>query len=248
MLSFKGKNSAGSSLIHQLDPRLKIVISFFTAFLIALSEQLTVLYYFLFLAVLLVIITKIEFKFLFKKLLMINFFIIIIWLFIPATFPGRELFRIWNFSFSEEGIKYALKITLRSNAIMLFIISFLTTNTISELIHALYRLKVPRKLIYLFAFVYRYLDIIKKEYNHLQQAVLLRAFKPKTNLHSYKTYAYLIAMLLIRSYERSEKVYEALICRGFKGKFVFFDEFEMTKLDLWFSLGFLVSLSVILFI
>lgn len=248
MINFKAGNSAGDSLIHRLDPRLKIVITFLTAFLIALSRDLTNLSYFLFLGFILIIISNTDLKFLFKKLIMINLFIIVIWLFIPLTFPGRELFRVWNFSATEEGIKYALKITIRSNSIMLLIISFLRTNSISEIIHALYRLKLPPKLIYLFFFVYRYLDIIKLEYNKLQEAMLMRAFKPKTNLHSYKSYAYLIAMILIRSYERSEKVYEAMLCRGFKGKFVFFDDFKITKLDLVFSLGFLTALSPILFI
>jgi cobalt/nickel transport system permease protein len=131
---------------------------------------------------------------------------------------------------------------------MLLIISLLTTTTMSNLIHALYRLKVAEKLIYLFFFVYRYLHIIKKEYNSLNEAMLMRAFKAKTNLHTYKSYAYLIAMLLIKSYERSQKVYEAMICRGFKGKFIFFDDFKIKKVDILFTIALIISLSLILVI
>lgn len=244
-MNFKEQNTYGVSWIQQLDPRLKIVIAFIAAFLIALTNDLITLYYFLFLAIILIINSKIKVKYLFKKLMLINFFILIIWIFIPLTFPGEVLLSIGKFSLTAEGINFALKITLRSNSIMLLIISLLTTNSISEIIHALYRLKIAKKLIYLFFFVYRYLHIIKREYNNLNEAMLMRAFKAKTNLHTYKSYAYLIAMLLIKSYERSQKVYEAMICRGFKGKFVFFDDFKIKKLDILFTIGFLISLSLI---
>jgi cobalt/nickel transport system permease protein len=92
------------------------------------------------------------------------------------------------------------------------------------------------------------LHIIKKEYNSLNEAMLMRAFKAKTNLHTYKSYAYLIAMLLIKSYERSQKVYEAMICRGFKGKFIFFDDFKIKKVDILFTIALIISLSLILVI
>lgn len=242
---FGENNTYESSWVQKLDPRLKIVVTFITAFLIALTNDLTTLYYFLFLAVFLIISSRIKVKFLLKKLILINFFIIIIWIFIPFSFPGEELLSLGAFSITAEGINFALKITLRSNSIMLLIISLLTTSSMSEIIHALYRLKVAEKLIYLFFFVYRYLHIIKKEYNNLNEAMLMRGFKAKTNLHTYKSYAYLIAMLLIKSYERSQKVYEAMICRGFKGKFIFFDNFKIKKLDILFTISFLISLSLI---
>lgn len=242
---FREESTYGDSWVYQLDPRLKIVVAFITAFIIALTNDLITLYCFLFLAIILIINSKIKPKFLFKKLLMINFFIIIIWIFIPFTFPGEVLFTFGKLSLTAEGINYALKITLRSNSIMLLIISLLTTNTMSDIIHALYRLKVAEKLIYLFFFVYRYLHIIKKEYNSLNEAMKMRAFKAKTNLHTYKSYAYLIAMLLIKSYERSQKVYEAMICRGFKGKFIFFDDFKIKKIDILFTIALVVSLSLI---
>ena len=48
---FGKKNTHGNSWVHQLDPRLKIVIAFLTTFLIALTNDLVTLAYFLFLAI-----------------------------------------------------------------------------------------------------------------------------------------------------------------------------------------------------
>ncbi|PTX16009.1 cobalt/nickel transport system permease protein [Halanaerobium congolense] len=228
------KLAAGSSWIHGLDPRAKLVVGLFFSFLIALSNELKTLSLFFALAVILIISIKIDFKYLLKRLLLFNLFICLIWIFIPFTFPGKEILTVWQFSVSKEGLFYALKITLRSNSIILLVISLLSTSPVLDLIHAMSRLRIPPKLIYLLFFVYRYLYVIKKEFNTIHQAMLLRAFKAKTNLHTYRSYAYLIAMLLIKSYERSQKVYQAMICRGFKGDFVMIDHFKLKQKDYLF--------------
>lgn len=228
------KLAVGSSWIHSLDPRAKLVVGLFFSFLIALSNRLETLIYFSAAAVILVIIARINLKYILKRLLLLNIFIFLIWIFIPFTFPGKEVFTLWQFSASREGILYALKITLRSNSIILLIISLLSTSSVLDLIHAMSRLKLPAKLIYLLFFVYRYLHVIKKEFDLIHKAMLLRGFKAKTNLHTYKSYAYLIAILLIKSYERSQKVYQAMICRGFKGSFMIIDHFKLKQNDYLF--------------
>jgi len=69
----------------------------------------------------------------------------------------------------------------------------------------------------------------------LYNAMKVRAFKPTTNVHTYRSYAYLIGMLVLKSYEHSEKIYQAMLCRGFKGKFPLLDHFtRLTKKDLIF--------------
>lgn len=237
------KLAAGSSWVHNLDPRAKLVVGLLFSFLFALSNELEVLSLFFAASVILIISIKIDFKYIIKRILLLNIFIFFIWLFIPFTFPGNEIFTVWQFSASKEGIIYALKITLRSNSIILLVISLLSTSRVLDLIHAMSRLKVPAKLIYLFFFVYRYLHVIKEEFNTIHQAMLLRGFKAKTNLHTYKSYAYLIANLLIKSHERSQKVYQAMICRGFKGSFIIIDHFKLKRNDYLFLI-----ISVLLFI
>ena len=59
----------------------------------------------------------------------------------------------------------------------------------------------------------------------------IRCFHPRTDIHTYKTYAYLLGMLLIKSYDRSERVHQAMICRGFKGEFWMLDHFNLKKSD-----------------
>ncbi|MBW1679214.1 MAG: cobalt ECF transporter T component CbiQ, partial [Deltaproteobacteria bacterium] len=65
----------------------------------------------------------------------------------------------------------------------------------------------------------------------LANAMKIRCFHPRTDIHTYKTYAYLLGMLLIKSYDRSERVHQAMICRGFKGEFWMLDHFSLKKPD-----------------
>jgi cobalt/nickel transport system permease protein len=63
-------------------------------------------------------------------------------------------------------------------------------------------------------------------------------------MHTYKTYAYLVGMLIVKSYDRSQKIYNAMLCRGFTGKFPIVSHFKLTRADL--SFGFLMGLITII--
>lgn len=75
-----------------------------------------------------------------------------------------------------------------------------------------------------------------EEYIKIKRAVLARGFNPKTNIFTYKTYAYILGALLLKSFERSEEVYKAMLCRGFKGFFPLFEHFKLKKLDIAFAI------------
>jgi cobalt/nickel transport system permease protein len=58
------------------------------------------------------------------------------------------------------------------------------------------------------------------------RAARVRGFQPMTNLHTYRTYAYVVGMLFVRAGERAERVQQAMLCRGFKRKFYCLQEFR----------------------
>ncbi len=47
----------------------------------------------------------------------------------------------------------------------------------------------------------------------------MRGFKAKTGKHTYKTYSYVVGMLLVRAHERAKRIHNAMICRNFSGDF-----------------------------
>ena len=105
----------------------------------------------------------------------------------------------------------------------------------STLGHALYRLKVPVKLVHLFLFTVRYIDVFYKEYKTMRMAMKARGFIPRTDLHTLRSIGYLIGMMLVRSLERSDRIMEAMKCRGFDGRFHILNDMKITQRDRIFS-------------
>ena len=98
--------------------------------------------------------------------------------------------------------------------------------------HAMHKLRVPKKLVHLFFFTYRYIHVIHREYLRLVHAIKIRGFSPGTNMHTYKTFAYLVGMLLVRSSDRAERVHNAMRCRGFRGRLYSLSQFSLTTTDI----------------
>lgn len=219
-------------MVHAADPRIKLIIAIAFSVLVAVTNTYQALAWSLFVACGLAFLAKLDLHKLFLRLMVVNGFVALLWLILPFTYPGEALFFIGPLSASYEGVLYALRITLRTNAIVIATISLLGTTSIFNLVHALRHLRVPDKLVHIFFFCYRYLAVIHLEYLRLHQAMQIRCFHPKTSLHTYKSYAYLVGMLLIKSYERSLRIYQAMLCRGFKGQYPTFHHFRMQRRDL----------------
>lgn len=52
----------------------------------------------------------------------------------------------------------------------------------------------------------------------MYRAAVLRGFNPTTSMHTYRTYASMVGMVLVRAWERARRVRDAMICRGFRGR------------------------------
>jgi cobalt/nickel transport system permease protein len=161
-----------------------------------------------------------------KRLLVVNGLVVFIWAVIPFTFPGEALFRLGPFSAARGGVELASQITLKSNAIVLAFMALVATMPFSTLGHALHRLRVPDKIVHLLLMTYRYIFVLEQEYQRLIRAARIRGFQPGTNLHTYRTYAYLVGMLFVKAIDRAERVRWAMVCRGFKRKFYSLHEFK----------------------
>ena len=225
----------GKSLIHSLDPRIKLISLFPFIVIVAIARGLTVPSISLMAGVILISFARLHMRALLNRLLAVNLFILFLWLILPFSVEGENIFTIGPLTATSEGISYALTITLKANAIVLATIALVATIPIFRLVHALRHLKVPEKLVSLFFFCYRYISVLHEDYSALHNAMKMRAFKPATNVHTYRSYAYLVGVLVLKSYEHSEKVYQAMLCRGFRGKFPLLDHFtHITRKDFIF--------------
>jgi len=224
--------STGKSFVHGLDPRIKIIVAIPFSVVVAVSTHFLALLPALAVSLLLIVLTKLSTGKVFYRLLLVNGLILFLWLLLPFTFKGETLFTIGPLVGTKEGVLYASQITLKCNAILLAMIALMATIPIFTLGHAMSKLYFPEKMIHLFLFTYRYIHVIFQEYHRLINAMRIRGFIPGTNLHTYRSYAYLLGMLLVKSYDRAERVHKAMLCRGFSGKYYTLSRFSVKIRDI----------------
>ncbi|KHK04308.1 Transmembrane component NikQ of energizing module of nickel ECF transporter [Desulfovibrio sp. TomC] len=164
----------------------------------------------------------------------VNVFIFFLWLFVPLSTPGTPLWQEFGLTVSREGVSLAWLVTLKANAVFFCVLSLLATIPAPALGRAMTSLGVPAKFSFLFVFTYRYLHVIAEEYERLVTAARLRGFVPATDGRTYRTYAALVAMVLVRSYDRSQRVYQAMLLRGFTGVFPCLNRFQAGRRDVLF--------------
>jgi cobalt/nickel transport system permease protein len=221
----------GDSFIHSLDPRAKIVAAFSFSLVVALTHSIPASVLGIIFSIVLVMAARLSLRRVLARLAVVNGFILFLWFFLPFTYPGEVMLTAGPLAIHREGVLYALLITFKSNAIILAVMALLGTSPIFTLVHALSHMGVPDKLVHLFFFSFRYLHLIHDEYHRLVRAMKIRGFRPGTNVHTYRSYAYLVGMLLVRSFDRARRILAAMKCRGFKKKFYILHHYEMKKSD-----------------
>jgi len=230
------------SVVHRLDPRVRIVVALAFSLVVALSGRFAVLGAGLALAILGAVVARLPVLATVKRLLAVNVFMLILCIVLPLTARGTPLFRLGPLVFSREGALLAAAITLKANAIVLALTVLLATVEITTLGHALRHLRVPDKLTHLLLFTVRYIDVLHHEYERLRTATKVRCFRPRLSRHTYRTFGNLVGMLLVKSFDRSERIIAAMKCRGFRGRFYVLDHFAFARRDLVFSVASFVVL------
>ncbi len=238
--------SEGTSLVHRLDPRGKIMVAALFAVMMAVAQTYAATLAGLALAILCLTLARLSLSKVACRLLGVNSFIFFLWLLLPLTYPGEAIWRWGPLEFTRQGLTYTGLITLKSNAIIIALIALIATVPVVTLGQALSRLWFPNKLCHLLLFTYRYIYVLAEEYHRLVQAMKIRGFRPGTNLHTYRSYAYLAAMLLVRSYDRAERVFQAMLCRGFHGTFYSLRVFSWQRRDKIFLAVSLLALTALI--
>ncbi len=211
--------ASGDSAIHKTDPRLKIVFATLFSIVTAVAQQSATLIVALVLAVIFVLAARLSIRLVLRRLIIVSGFLLLIWLILPLTYKGTPAVRLGPFTLAQPAIVLAAHVTLKSYTIVTVFMALVATMPAATLGHALERLRVPAKLVFLLLMTYRYIFVVEQEYRRLVRAAKIRGFRPGTNLHTYRTYAYFAGMLFLRASERAEQVTRAMKCRGFHGKF-----------------------------
>jgi cobalt/nickel transport system permease protein len=209
----------GRSPIHRSSPAVRVAAATGYSFTVALMHDPASLLAALVFSTGLVLLARLPGNPLIRRLRAAGALLALIWLILPLTYPGDPLIHVGPLALSRQGALLSLVISLKTTAILLAYTALLATMHLSTLGHTLRRLGLPAKLVHLLLLAYRYIFVIEQEYQRLYRAARMRNFRPGSNLHTYRTYAYLVGMLFVRASERARRVHLAMKCRGFNGQF-----------------------------
>ncbi|MGI9950999.1 cobalt ECF transporter T component CbiQ [Moorellaceae bacterium AZ2] len=147
-------------------------------------------------------------------------------LFLPVVTPGHPWYQIrmgpWGLTLSLEGWQLAVLLSLRLVNALLAVALLLDTTPFGELMGALRSLHFPAVLVQLIEFTLRYIFVTADELARMYVARKARCFQPGHSLlarDTFYTLGQLIGTLFMRSWERSERVYQAMLARGFTGNY-----------------------------
>jgi len=199
--------TSGNTLFHKRDARVKLIGAMVLSLVLALNSDMTVAVAGCIFSAILLVLSKPDPQLFLKRIALVNIFTLFLFITLPLTYSGD----------SSSGLAIATLIALKTNAIFFCFLSLIATSNAASLGYALQNIGMPTKLTFLFLFSYRQLFIINQEYKRLQRAARLRGFIPGSNLHTYRTYSNLFAMTLVKSWNRADRVHQAMLLRGFSG-------------------------------
>ncbi len=226
--------ATGSTLFHKRDPRVKIIGAVAISLVLALSSSFLVAGTGCIVTGAMLALSNPAPRLVLKRIISVNIFTLFMWLTLPLTYGGEEILIFSFLNLSMDGIRVAALITLKTNGILFCFLALLATSTTADLGRGLEKLGMPEKLSFLLLFSYRQLFVIHQEYHRLQRAAKLRGFTPANSLHTYRTYSYLFGMTLVKSWNRAERIHQAMILRGFNGRLIPLNQPQPVKADYLF--------------
>ena len=142
--------------------------------------------------------------------------------------PGRSLWTWtigpWELIATEAGLVRFISILIRSWLSVQMAILLTATTPFPDLAHALRHLSVPKTLIAIITLMYRYLFVLTDETMRLLRAREARSARLPGRrgggslLWRARVAGNMAGQLFLRSYERSDRVYHAMLSRGYRGQ------------------------------
>ena len=148
-------------------------------------------------------------------------------------------FLIWNFTITNIGLMRFITILIRSWLSVQIAILLVATTRFPDIIHALEHLRIPSILTTIIAFLYRYLFVLGDEVFRLMRAREARSAavavsgqrSGRSAVWQAQVAGHMAGQLFLRSYERSDRVYNAMLARGYTGHLQTTNPHELRRRD-----------------
>jgi cobalt/nickel transport system permease protein len=221
----------GQSPIHRLDPRVKFILTLAFILTVALVPPGAWQVYILLIAIIfsVEILSEIGISYFLKRALLAIPFVLAA-LPVIFTMPGNPLisFQIGHFqlTISDAGLVRFISIALKSWISIQAAIVLTVSTPFPDLLLAMRAVRIPRLLVAIFSLMWRYLFVFSDEVLRLRRARVARSgFSPQTGLKPGGSLSWrarvtggMAGNLFLRAIERSDRIYLAMLSRGYDGE------------------------------
>jgi cobalt/nickel transport system permease protein len=218
---FLTEKSFGDSPIHRLDPRGKI-LGFLGISVVAVSTPATVAWAFPLYGLVLFFLlglSRLPAGFVLRRSLVIVPFVLLVAIFLPFfQQAGGGSYNLGGLKVSESGLLVLWNVTAKSLVGVFSLIILVSTTSFPELMSGLERLHVPRIFTLVASFMYRYTFLFVEEFQRMRRAMTARNYRGRWFTDA-PVLGHLLSSLFLRSYARGERVYVAMLSRGYEGVF-----------------------------
>lgn len=207
------------SPIHRWEQRSKLVALIALIFAFAFVNQLILLPAMIAVTAMLYVLSGLPFSFLLSRLRYPGWFILAVVVLLPFVSGSTVIFNIGSLEVKQEGLQAVLLIVTRFVCILTVSLVLFGTAPFLTSIKAMRSLRLPSVIVDMMLLSYRYLEESGETQKSMQRAMRLRGFKgDRFSFRNLTILSSLAGSLLIRSYERSQRVYQAMRLRGYGAK------------------------------
>lgn len=238
-------DTADSSLFHLWDVRCKIITILFYSFAVASLKHLTPALVAISISLLILATARVSFAKVILRLLAITGFVSMFIVVMPFSVPVHNGDTVLVFKgmewldFNLRGLRLAATIAAKAVAIALLMEPLLSTAPLPVTLHGLSRLGAPEIIGQMVLLSNRYLHVFRHEARRMSSGMQVRGFRKRTDLITLRAVGNFIGMLFVRSFERTERVFDAMRARGYRGRFPEPAELRLRFRDLLLAAGWL---------
>jgi cobalt/nickel transport system permease protein len=206
----------GTSPLHRARPQCKIAASLLFVLAVVATPREALWAYGLYALLLLGLarLGRVPLTFLARRLVVEVPFLLFAVL-LPVVGHGERV-EVLGLPLAREGLWAAWNILAKGTLGVAATVIVAATTPVPELLRGLERLRLPRAFTNVAGFMVRYADVIADELRRMRVARLSRGYDPRW-IWQARAVAATAGALFIRSYERGERVYLAMVSRGYAG-------------------------------
>ncbi len=204
------------SPLHRWDVRFKLIGMFSLIFAFSFVQELHLLPSLLLLTVVLFLVSRLPLHFLLTRLQYPGIFLLAVAIVLPLFSGSTILLWLGPLAIRQEGLLALIVIAVKFVCILTLGLVLFGSAPFLTTIKAMRALRLSPILADMMLLTYRYIFEIGRDLQSMSTAMRLRNFQAnRFSLDGLRKLASLSGTLLVRSYERSERIYKAMIVRGY---------------------------------